>query len=468
MHTLGTAGFLKDMVEALPQYSDDLERDFGFDIYEKMMHDYAISSSVDALREHVVSSSPKLVGRVRPPLVTRPDPAKQKEFEESEKCKEWWEKCLKRFKRPISTTLANYVDAVMLGNKVGEIVVKLDKGLYCPTAIKIKPRRSYAFVVDSYMNVVGLVGATEESFGTVQLSTLGVDTKLIEPIEKFLVFTFDPENEDPRGSSLGRSIYNMWYLKQRVFPIWFKYLDKWGSPSLIGTVGSSDQIDDAIIGSDGTVEMDDDGNAVTVSRTQQMLWKLVEFAANTALVLDQGDTVEVLAPPNSGSTFTDFVDFCDRCMTRGILKSVRATMESEYGSRADSASGENVLSRFAARIRVELEHMFYIGFLYYITALNWGEEYADKYCPVLMLNSSSVGDIVAYGNMVANLKQAGIVGPSQYPELWALLDLPEGDIEAILEDLEEQKEQQRQMVTDKARMSGDPESDGTKEKDEDA
>ncbi len=59
---------------------------------------------------------------------------------------------------------------------------------------------------------------------------------------------------------------------------------------------------------------------------------------------------------------------------------------------------------------------------------NWGDDAAAELCPYITLSDVAPEDVVAVGNMIANLaRQPGLIHPSQYPGIDQKLGLPERD-----------------------------------------
>ena len=445
---ISMTGFVNQWLMKLPQYNDDLERDFGIDIYERMMNDYAVSSSMDALREHVVSAQSKLIGRVAHPMPTDNNPTAAEDYIESENCRLWWEGVLDSMNRPIESIVANMIDALCLGHKVLEKCCALnDQGEIYPTALKVKPRRAYGFVTDQYNNLVGLVAAKTLTGGIMSNLQDVISIKDVEPVDKFVIFTFDPVNDDPRGSSILRSAYAPWLFKQRGWPSWMLHLDKWGVPSVAAILGEDSAEEEPVTDPSGAFVTDGSGDPTTIPANEAMLMKLLDWGNGRAVVLDPGTELQVVQNQGSGDVFPNTFNFLDKAIVRVILKTVRATMESEFGSRADSGTAENILARFADRVRLEIEVLLYRSVLYFFTERNWGTDYANRYTPILALDSKHVDDVVGYGNMIANLGKSipGIIDVSQFVEIWQALRLPRGDIQKIINDIQEQKEQQAQQ-----------------------
>src|SRR5262249_1616085 len=86
-------------------------------------------------------------------------------------------------------------------------------------ALKPRPRRATACVVDAYMNVVGLVAGTEAA-QSLSMSVVADQASQIPnliPRDKFAVLSFRPQNSDPRGTSGLRTAYTPWWAKMQIW-----------------------------------------------------------------------------------------------------------------------------------------------------------------------------------------------------------------------------------------------------------
>jgi len=121
----------------------------------------------------------------------------------------------------MDTVLWNLMDALALGNRVAEQVYRLDdvggkQGLVLES-LRVKPRHMTAFVVDSFMHLLGLVGFIPGVGAPVMQGYLlePKNTPNLLPREKFCILSFRPVDNDPRGTSALRPAYAAWNMKQQ-------------------------------------------------------------------------------------------------------------------------------------------------------------------------------------------------------------------------------------------------------------
>ena len=152
--------------------------------------------------------------------------------------------CLDNLTPSFLDVLYDLLDALALGNRVAEQVYALDvdddgRQRLALKSLKVKPRETVSFVVDPFLNVIGLQAATIPGTGypVVTGSVVGDPSQLpnLLPREKFAVLSWNTVNGDPRGTSLLRCVYNSWYLKMQTWGEFAKYLAQFAGPSLIGT-----------------------------------------------------------------------------------------------------------------------------------------------------------------------------------------------------------------------------------------
>lgn len=432
--------FMGRYFRGLPQYIDDAQRDFGLDIYERMMKDPAVVSSIGALRTLTLSQGPRFLSRVQAPSPTKPDPEQQAEYDRAEELRQFVEAMMDHLQEPLEEVLEQMLDFLPYGHTVAEETYEERGGRLVLKTLRPKPRSAFAFVVDEYMNLIGLVGAKRGSpmLSSSMASTVSPDDVI--PREKFFIISNGATYGDPRGSSVLRPAYNSWYLKQQAWPMYLKFLAQFGTPSICGTL-PPDAGDVEVVDAQGQVTLDDDGNPVAMSAAEAMLAKLVAFANGTAVVLEHGSDLNILEPKGDGEAYVKAFDLFDRQITRAVLVATRATMEAEHGSKADSSTAQDILSEITQGIRRKVEVAFFRDVLQPIIRYNFGDEAADGLlCPYMSLSDVAREDVVAVGNMIANLARSEMLHPSQYPGLDVKLGLPERDFEAQMAEMTERRE----------------------------
>lgn len=460
---LGNAAFQRWMgqyIKALPQYVDDLQRDFGLDLYERMSNDPALSSALTVIKSRILGDGARVMGRVNAPTGPEIDPEEQKRFERSEEIRQVAEKMLNRLQMPLSLVLMDMLSFMEYGHSVAELVYEYRDGLLQLENIGVKPRRSYGFVVNEYMRLKGFVAVTEPGQAAINRIASLTNPEDIIDREKFLVLSYFPVAGDPRGKSILRPAYNAWYLKQQIWPQYLKYLSMFGTPSIAGFLGPDDATDVEEADDNGDVVIDSDGEPVTMTAEEALVAKLVSFANGTALAMSHGASIEVIQAVGNGEAFVTAFDLLDREMVRTVLLSARTVLEAQHGSKADSNTAQDVLAPFCELLQSQVEVCFYRDVLLPWAVYNWGEEVADEYCPYLSLSDVAKEDVIEKGNMIANLARAQFLHTSQYPGIDADLGLPERDYEAMIEEMEAEKEQAKLFDLNlKSATEPDPEDD---------
>lgn len=436
--------FLGQYLQSLPQYIDDAQRDFGFDLYERMLKDPVLESSIRALKIAILSQGPKFIAAASAPTEWSNDPAAQARYDKAEEIRAFIERMCDRLQEPLENILSEMLDALAYGYAVAEKVYEFKDSKLVLKTLRVKPRKNFAFVVDKFMSVIGLLGASDDTLGSVPSISSNVADSDVLPRDKFLVWTHNGKNGDPRGSSLLRSAYNAWYLKQQTWPHYLKFLAQFGTPSLVGKLPEN-ATDVAIVNADGSPLLDEDGNPTVLSPEQAMLQQLLAFSNGTAIVLPFGAEHDLIESKGGGEAFTNAIDLYDRQMTRGILIAIRATMESQHGSKADSGTAQDVLADYTQMIQRQLEVAFYRDVIYPTVVINFGQEVADDVCPYMSLSDVAREDVVNVGNMIANLARANMIHSSQYTGIDAKLNLPERDIEAQMEEEAEARDQAQML-----------------------
>lgn len=404
----GTGLWSKTQSRSLPWAFDDISADFGDDIYLRMMLDPAVSAAINTLRTGIIEDGLTLI-----PAVTDPDdPATEKAQEIADFC----DRALAGMETPIDDVLWDLLDALALGARVAEQVYKIDGDQLTLRALKVKPRRSTAFVVDAYMNVVGLLSLLPGMGYGVQVGTtiVGDPAKnpTLLPKSKFAIFTSRPISNDPRGSSLLRPAYGAWWMKQQVWPEYLKYLAVWATPITIGKTPQH------------AVETIDPATGTKIAATQAMLTTLLSLKNNSAAVFPFGSEIDLHEASGDGTVFGRAVDTLDRQITTAILYQTLATMEGAHQSRAASTTHKSTLDTIIRQAKRGLCGMLRTQVLRQLVAVNFGDDAARDLTPIPSLGSVEDPDITGRMTAVANLKRAGYLDESQLPGIDAQLGLP--------------------------------------------
>lgn len=419
---------LTKTLNRLPIWIDDAECDFGLDIYQRMLNDPAVASALAAIKTSVLGDGISLLNPIPAPTPLLADPEQQAQYDAAEEIKDSIEENLDRLSQPLEAVFGDMLDYLAFGHAIAEQVYTFDGNKVVLAALKVKPRLAYCFVVTKMMDCAGVVSGPAESSG--YLKWWGeVEASEVIPREKFWVLVHDPKAGDPRGTSLLRPAYNAWYLKQQTWPAYLKYNIQFGTPSVLGKLAAEGSL----------VDLSNDAGAA-ITPEEAMVEKLVAWTSGTAVVVPNGAEIQLIESKGDGSNFVNAIDLYNREITRAILIAIRATMEAEYSSKADSGSALEVLGQFGQMIKRRIEAAFYHDVIQPLVRFNFGNEAADTLAPMVSLSDLSPGDVEGKGNMIANLARAGLIHTSQLPGIDRSLDLPERDMEALQAEEAERKE----------------------------
>lgn len=426
-YVLNDAPYLR----SLPRHIDDAERDFGLDIYERMSHDPALAAALAAITVLVVRDGYRLLCPVSPPSAYNPDPEQEARYERAEAIRRDVAAMLDRLQQPLIEIIEELLDCLAFGHAIAEQTYEQRSGLLALRTLRVRPRTAYAFVVDQFMNVLGVVPRPELGIG------VPVDPSQIVPREKFVLLTWGSRYGDPRGRSLLRPAYNAWWLKQQTWPHYLKFLLQFGTPSVAGKLPEGATDVELFDTATGEPRRDANGNPVVVSAADALLEKLIAWSNGTAIALDHGTELQLIESRGDGEAYVNAIDLYDRQMTRAVLIAIRATMEAEHGSRADSETAQDMVSAFAQLVRRRVEVALYRDCIMPLVRYNWGDDAADELCPYITLSDVAPEDVVAVGNMIANLaRQPGLIHPSQYPGIDQKLGLPERDFASQMAEMD--------------------------------
>lgn len=396
---------------ALPWAIDDVTRDLGDDLYEQLLRDPQVSACMTVLKASILEDGATLTSAV---------PDKDGDgFAQAAELVRFSEHALDEMETALDDVLWNLCDALAFGNKVAEEVYHLDRTFsgrqqLTLRALKVKPRKATAFVVDAYWNVLGLYGVRPGVGFGIAPSTIGDPTQhpAFLPRAKFCVTTFRPIDSDPRGTSILRPAYNAWWLKMQTWPEYLKYLVQFASPSLWGTTAED------------AADVTDPDTAETLTAEEAMLRTLIAARNGTAMVFPHGAQLNPLAVAGEGKAFLNAFDLYDRQITTAILTQTRATMEAENGSRADSETASDVLGTMVRQMKKSIQRALRRDVLRDLVRYNYGERLVSL-TPNVTLGITEAEDVTALMTAIAGLQRVNYLDPSQFPAIDTRLNLPQ-------------------------------------------
>ena len=272
-----------------PWSPDDLVRRKGLEIYDRMQTDSQISACLTTKKFAVLADGWSVV----------PASADGRDIEAARFCR--W--ALEEMRTCVQDVLYSVMDALAKGYSVCEMNFRRARtgpyrGLVILDSIKHKDPALFEFRTDAFLNVTGLVHAGDGG---------GPGREL--PREKFVLYTYMPSYEDPRGRSDLRPCYRHWWVKDVVQRFLAVHLERHGSPVVKGTYR----------------------RGATRQQQEELLRVLEGIRQETAIVVPEDVTVELMEAASRGeSGYLDTLTYHDRQIAKAILGE---TLTQEEGSR---------------------------------------------------------------------------------------------------------------------------------------
>jgi hypothetical protein len=375
-------------LQSLPPYIDDISRDLNANIYEQMSKDPVVASNFRAVKLAVLADPPTL----RPAVDDSDDPLYDDAKREVAFC-EW---CFANLRTPVEDVADELLDGMAVGNRVAEQVYALVEsgqwaGRLTLDRLKPKPRASTAFVVDAFSNVRGLLARLPGESWLATAGPLEADPKDVAnflPRNKFAVFSWQPKDGDPRGTSIYRPCYTPWWEKQQALGQWLKWLALCATPMLIATAGKD---------ADDVTPTDPDGNPLPADpnmpgTVRALLNTLVKAQGGSALAVPFGTDVKWLTAQGAGTQFLSKIQQCDTAITRAITLQTLATTEGEHDARAAAQVHQDVMGLGVRKAKGVLGRVITWDVLYWLVAYNRGKAQADLLCPRCVFTPSEHHD----------------------------------------------------------------------------
>jgi Protein of unknown function (DUF935) len=274
-------------------------------------------------------------------------------------------------------------------------------------------------VVDAYMNILGLLALVPgQAAGTSVVTQIVVEPKEqanMLPRDKFAIFSNWPHDSDPRGTSLLRPAYRPWWDKQQMVPEYLRYLTQFASASIIATAPEGAQTPAAL-----PATPDD----MPLSVAQQIAKALSDFRNGTFVVLPYGSTAKPIEVSGEGVPFIHAFDRFDNQISTAILHQTLATQEAKHDTRAAAQVHQDILALLVRMTKRAVARMLKQDVFYPLVKYNFGEAAAEQLTPNTNLSEVEAEDVSPRMTAVANLVNAGIIMPSQLPDIYADLSLP--------------------------------------------
>jgi hypothetical protein len=376
----------------LPQVSDEVAAHYGPSTYEQMACDPEVGAALLLLVYFTLADG----------VESRPAVGEKDErFELAVEINEHIERTISGLSRPLKETLEMIVKEAMIhGSKVAEKVYSIptagpDAFRLVLSHIKVKPKGATAFVVDEFMNLVGLIPASP---GYTALVT--GESKVISP-EKFIIATYRMKDEDPRGNSHLRPAVKPWNVKQLAWPEFLTYLMRCAVPgmALILSENAKDR-----------TETDADGNQTTLSATDEGLQALVQFKNSTAMVLESGSDLKTLEVSGKGEIWKlAFNEILNKEIRKALLLQDLATSDSTHQTKGSTDSQMGIVELLVWAIKRWVGEIVRSQIFMPQVAYNWGDDVAVELTPTAVLGDYDRKDWAADSEAVVSLCTATVL-----------------------------------------------------------
>jgi hypothetical protein len=288
-----------------------------------------------------------------------------------------------------------------------------------PRSIMVKPRGAARFVVDDYMHVLGLVPRFRG--GTVK-----VDEVIRR--DKFIVFTMNRQDEDPRGRSCYRPAVNWHNIKAQLPAELLRYCLEEAVPKAVGTLPK-----DAL---PYEFERDQHGNIIyedpetkkipkQLTAAESMGRQIKGFRSGSGAVIPYEAKLEPFK--KTGASDADFfpkiLAVLDRQMEHCILLQTLAQSEGEHQARAASETAYEILGSLIFWVRWSLAQVVLSDLCETSVRVNLGD-WALRYMPQISLGDFVRRDWARDLEVLAKAYFQGFLDDTQRPEIMAWLNLP--------------------------------------------
>jgi hypothetical protein len=314
----------------LSQSIDDAMARMGPRVYELMLVDDMVKSSIDALKLGTLAVGLQAI----PALTAKPgervsDGDRQHKIDLAQQISEECQRLTDRMPA-FYDNMEEMLDGVVYGSAMAEKTWEkasdgVDQGKLILSSFVVKPRTAWAFVVDSYLAVRGFWVWTLE--GPVVVSP-----------EKFATFTWCPRNGDPRGTSILRAAFDPWTFKMQAKPLKAKYLALFSDPTAVCKYDASDFALVYPPGPDGQP----DYSQPPLSPDQMAAAIAANVHSGSWAAIPKEWSLDFLEAKVDGGSYDRHEDACNRSIARVILLSAATTMEAKHDSQSNRDASQDV------------------------------------------------------------------------------------------------------------------------------
>jgi hypothetical protein len=290
-----------------------------------------------------------------------------------------------------------------------------------PRAIKVKPRGSALFVVDDFMNVLGLVPARRVVNGKLKWDE-------IISREKFMVLTLNKCDEDPRGKSSYRPAFNWYNLKTQLPTEMLRFILEEAVPKAIGVLPPNSIGYEIERDSQGNTIFEEDGKTPKMLTLADSFKKIIEnFRSGAGAVIPHESELKPfkqgITGANDAQIFAVIIKIINDEIENAILLQTLAQSEGAHQARSAAQQVALVLYNLVFWTRWAICEMIMNDLLIPAVKYNLGE-WALRYLPQISLGDFVRRDWDADLAVLADAYFKGLLDDSQRPALMAWMNLP--------------------------------------------
>ncbi len=199
-------------------------------------------------------------------------------------------------------------DAILKGFSVGEVLWGIDQnGFIAPTMVIARDQRRFVFGQDRRLRMRDWSNMWD-----------GVEL----PDRKFIVHSVGSKDGSPYGLGLGYVLFWYVFFKRQDITFWLTFLDKFGSPTALGTFRSGTNPDDQ----------------------EKLLWATFAIAQDAGIVIPDTCKIDLLEAQRSGSVdaYERAARYFDEEITITVLGETLTTSNAGVGSQAATTVHDDV------------------------------------------------------------------------------------------------------------------------------
>lgn len=423
----GALNWFPNIPHTLSHEHDTISRRLGSEILERMMMDPDVYSSVQLCVENVLADGVQTRNRLK---------AKDPNFGKAQKISDFCGKQLTRLNKPFLATLKSILmDMFVHGNKVAEKKWEIQRmgpyrGKLMLQELRPLPRRATAFVVDAYMNLLGLVGVRADiPMNILPGGGSWVDMSRVIPTSKFFIATIDSKDNDPRGWTQIGCAHNAWSIKQAIWPEGLRFINFSAVPGVILIASEAKDKEEPLRKPDGTIVLDANGDPIYQTAEQLLAAAGEQLGSHKVLAVPGGTKVHLLETKSSGQVFTGFMELLGEQIAKAIMFVTLANREGRGSStRAASATHmamfEIVIWWLKNIVSLMIEDQIYKPAIRY----NFGEV-ALEWLPQCSLGDKPIPNFNEIAQGIAQLVGQGALDEGQLPEADAKMGFQPRDLE---------------------------------------